>query len=168
MGFLLPAVLLVVVDQLAKQLIWHFAENTVLIPGYFNLALVRNGGAAFGVFQGARWAFVAASIVAMVVIMRVGLRLPREAKLRRLYLGMILGGAVGNLIDRVFAGTVIDFIQIGVAGHYWPVFNVADMGVSIGATLLLIDILFLSRHRDARVPLPSGESSDSGDAGRAG
>jgi signal peptidase II len=62
-----------------------------------------------------------------------------------LLLGLILGGAVGNLIDRVASGQVIDFLQIGVAGHYWPVFNVADMGVTIGAALLIVYALRTNR-----------------------
>jgi signal peptidase II len=137
-GLFLPAVIVVVLDQLTKHFFWNNGQNYELIPGYFNIALVKNAGAAFGMFQGARVFFVIASSIAVVLIVYLGLRLPKEQRSRRVLLGLILGGAVGNLIDRVASGQVTDFIQIGVAGHYWPVFNIADMGVTIGACLLIL------------------------------
>lgn len=137
MGLFLPAVVVVILDQLTKHLFWRNGQNYELIPGYLNITLVKNAGAAFGMFQGARTFFVIASLIAVVLIIYLGVRLPKDQRQRRLLLGLILGGAVGNLIDRVASGQVIDFLQIGVAGHYWPVFNVADMGVTIGAVLLI-------------------------------
>jgi signal peptidase II len=144
-GLFLPAVVVVALDQLTKHLFWRNGQNYEIIPGYFNITLVKNAGAAFGMFQGARLFFVIASIVAVALIIYLGVRLPRDQKRRRLLLGLILGGAVGNLIDRVASGQVIDFLQIGVAGHYWPVFNVADMGVTIGAALLIVYALRTNR-----------------------
>lgn len=152
MGLFLPAVVVVVLDQLTKRLFWSNGQNYELIPGYFNIALVKNAGAAFGMFQGARVFFVIASFVAVALIVYLGVRLPKEQRGRRFLLGMILGGAIGNLIDRVASGQVTDFIQIGVAGHYWPVFNIADMGVSIGACLL---ILYAMRTNRTLVPVPA-------------
>jgi signal peptidase II len=137
-GLILPAVLVVVLDQLTKQFFWRNGQNYTIIEGFFHITLVRNPGAAFGVLQGGRLFFVIASIVAIVLIVYVGWRLPREHRYRRLLLGLILGGAVGNLIDRLLFGQVIDFVQIGFRGHYWPVFNVADMAVTIGAVLLVL------------------------------
>lgn len=152
MGLFLPAVLVVVLDQLTKHLFWSNGQNYEIIPGFFNIALVKNAGAAFGMFQGARVFFVIASMVAAALIIYLGVRLPRDQRTRRVLLGLILGGAVGNLIDRVASGQVIDFLQIGVAGHYWPVFNVADMGVTIGAVLL---ILYAMRTNRTLVPVSS-------------
>jgi signal peptidase II len=137
-GLFLPAVVVVVLDQLTKHLFWSNGRNYEIITGYFNITLVKNAGAAFGMFQGARLFFVIASFVAVVLIIYLGVRLPKDQRARRVLLGLILGGAVGNLIDRVATGQVTDFLQIGVAGHYWPVFNVADMGVTIGAVLLIL------------------------------
>ena len=138
MGLFMPAVVVIALDQVTKHLFWRNGQNYEIIPGYFNITLVKNAGAAFGMFQGARVFFVVASLVAVVLIVYLGLRVPREQRWRRFLLGLILGGAVGNLIDRVASGQVIDFVQIGVAGHYWPVFNVADAGVTVGAAFLIL------------------------------
>lgn len=150
MGFLLPAALIVVLDQIAKQLFWRNGQNYDVIDGFLRITLVKNAGAAFGLFQGGRVFFIAASVIAIIFILYVGLRLPATDRYRRFLLGMILGGAVGNLIDRAYAGEVIDFIDMGIGVHRWPVFNVADMGVSIGATLLLIYLM--RRPREAVEP----------------
>lgn len=150
MGFLLPAAIVIVLDQLTKQFFWHNGRNYDVIDGFVRITLVKNAGAAFGLFQGGRLFFIAASIVAVIFILYVGLRLPRSDWQRRLLLGAILGGAIGNLIDRLYAGEVIDFIDIGIGAHRWPVFNVADMGVSVGATLLLIYLLRSPRHETSQ------------------
>jgi signal peptidase II len=154
--FFVPAALVVAIDQLSKQLIWRNAQNYDIIHGYLNITLVKNAGAAFGIFQGGRLFFIVASVVAVVLISLVAFRLPRDERYRRLWLGLILGGAVGNLIDRVLHGEVIDFIQIGVNGHYWPVFNVADMAVTIGAALL---VLLALRSRETRVDAPPADGA---------
>jgi signal peptidase II len=73
------------------------------------------------------------------------MRLPRTERVKRLLLGLILGGAVGNLIDRVYDGAVIDFIEMGIGGHWWPVYNVADIGVTVGAVLLLWYLIMSQR-----------------------
>ncbi len=117
MPFLRIAAAVVVLDQVSKHLVWRYAHDTVFVPGFLNLVRVKNAGAAFGLFQGARVFFVVASVVASVFIVRVGLRTPPRMRMRRLALAAILGGAVGNLIDRVLFGQVIDFIQVGWAGQ---------------------------------------------------
>ncbi len=144
MGLLLPAVIVVILDQITKQVFWRsfeFGLSTDVIDGIFRITLVRNAGAAFGVFEGGRIFFMVASVIAIVFLLYVGYRLPAVDRYKRLLLGLILGGAVGNLIDRVYAGEVIDFLEIGIAGHWWPVFNVADIAVTVGAILLLICLL---------------------------
>jgi signal peptidase II len=146
-GFLIPALIVVVVDQITKQLAWHYFDVgrfVDIFPGVLRFTLVKNSGAAFGLFEGGRVFFIVASVLAAVVILYVGFRLPAAERVRRVLLGLILGGAVGNLIDRVFDGAVIDFIEMGVAGHWWPVYNVADIAVSVGAALLLVQLLFFS------------------------
>jgi len=155
-GLLLPAAAVVVIDQLSKQLVWRHGQNYDLIDGYLHITLVKNSGAAFGLFPGGRAIFVVASLLAAAFIVFAGRRVPREERYKRALLGCILGGAIGNLIDRMVSGEVIDFIQIGVAGHYWPVFNVADIGVSVGAALLLLHVLASSRRRDAAGQPPAG------------
>ncbi len=141
MGFLLPAAAIVILDQATKQLLWHLGKNFNIIDGILRVTLVKNTGAAFGLFQGGRALFVIASIVASLLIAYVGVRTPRVMRWRRFFLGLILGGAVGNLIDRLFAGEVIDFIDMGIGSHRWPVYNVADIAVTVGAVGLIFAYL---------------------------
>ncbi len=156
MRFFVPAALVVVIDQLTKQLIWRNGQNYEIVAGFLNITLVKNAGAAFGIFQGGRLFFIVASVVALVLISLVAFRLPRAEKFRRLCLGLVLGGAIGNLVDRVLHGEVIDFIQIGFTGHYWPVFNVADMAVTIGAALLVLVAL---RTKETHVDAPATDGA---------
>jgi signal peptidase II len=137
-----PAALVVVVDQITKYLFWNHGRNHQIIEGFFNITLVKNAGAAFGLFQGGRAFFIVASVVAAVLIAYLGVRLPAGERVRRVWLGLILGGAIGNLIDRLVFGEVVDFLQIGFRGHYWPVFNVADIGVTVGAVALVAGALW--------------------------
>jgi len=143
-GFLIPAAVVIVVDQLTKQIFWHAfdaGQSVDLLPGILRITLVRNAGAAFGMLQGARPFFILTSVLAAIVILYLGWRLPRSERHRRFLLSLILGGAVGNLIDRVYAGEVIDFIEMGVNGHWWPVYNMADVAVTIGAVLLFVELM---------------------------
>lgn len=153
MRLVVPAAVVVALDQLTKHLFWSNARNYQIIEGFFNITLVKNAGAAFGVLQGGRFFFVAASVVAVALILYIGSRLPPGEQSRRVWLGLILGGALGNLIDRVRAGEVVDFLQIGIGGHYWPVFNVADMGVTIGAALLIFHAVKSPRTHAAAAPV---------------
>lgn len=150
MGFLIPAAIVVLVDQFTKQVFWNnfvTGQRVDIIPGVLRITLVKNSGAAFGLFEGGRVLFIAASLIAVGFILYLGFRLPPVERYKRFLLGLILGGAVGNLIDRVYDGAVIDFIEMGVKGYWWPVYNVADVAVSIGAVLLLIHLLGTSRHK---------------------
>lgn len=151
MGFLLPTAIVVVIDQISKQVVWRsFAPgfHTDVIPGVLRINLVKNDGAAFGLFEGGRIFFIIASVIASVFIVYLGFHLSRTERFKRLLLGLILGGAVGNLIDRVYDGAVIDFIEMGIAGHWWPVYNVADIAVTVGAVMLLVNLLIASRGDD--------------------
>ncbi len=161
MGFLLPAAIVVVLDQITKQVFWRAFEpgrSVDVIEGIFKITLVKNSGAAFGMFEGGRVVFIVASVIASVFILYIGLHLPATERYRRLLLGLILGGAVGNLIDRVYAGEVIDFIEIGIGGHWWPVFNVADIAVSVGAGLLLVFLIRSTHGKDTPQASPEGEA----------
>ncbi len=132
-------------DFVAKRLVLAqheiFSEGIVLIPGLLRLTYVRNAGAAFGMFQGARWPFIVVSVAAVVALLWV-LRRDGRPPLRSWAYALILGGAAGNLVDRLFyGGRVVDFIEMGWRGHIFPVYNFADMGVSIGAALLVLALL---------------------------
>lgn len=135
---------IVVLDQLSKQWVSQsldFGEVIAVMPS-FNLVLAYNSGAAFSFLAGAggwqRGFFSGIAVVAAVVIVYL-LRKHRGEKLFSLALAMILGGALGNLIDRVLLGHVVDFLDFYVQAYHWPAFNVADMAITGGAGLLIWD-----------------------------
>jgi signal peptidase II len=164
-GFLVPAAIVVIVDQITKQIFWRLftpGYNVDIIPGVLRITLVKNAGAAFGLFEGARLFFIIASVIAAVFIVYLGLRLPRNERYKRILLGFILGGAIGNLIDRVYDGAVIDFIEMGIMGYWWPVYNVADIAVTIGAVLLLIHLLRGTHQEPAETTGPANAGDDAG------
>ena len=138
MGFLLPALIVVILDQISKQIFWSVGNNYDLIDGLLRITLVRNSGAAFGMLQGGRVFLIISSVLASIFIIILAQRVPKEDLLKRVFLGMILGGAIGNLIDRIYPGHVIDFIDMGIGVHRWPVYNFADTAVTVGGILLII------------------------------
>lgn len=100
------------------------------------LTLVHNTGAAFGLFPGSRVPFIVISLLAIAVVIYLFLRETYRSLANRILLGCILGGAIGNLVDRVRLGWVVDFIDMGVGSVRWPVFNVADSAVTLGVIFL--------------------------------
>jgi signal peptidase II len=138
---------IVFLDQLTKYLVvrrFRLHESVQVIPGFFDLTYVRNPGAAFGFLAGAPgvWRsvfFITVSIVALAVILAL-VRQTRD-RLPLIAFALIGGGAVGNLIDRVRFGEVVDFIDWYYRAYHWPTFNIADSAISIGVGLLAIDIL---------------------------
>ena len=158
------AIAVVVLDQATKWAIieWVPLYGTVPINSFMNLTHQQNTGAAFSFLAGAggwqRWFFVVlASVVSIVLI--VWLWRIRKENLLILSGGLtlVLGGAVGNLIDRARLGYVTDFIQVWFGSWAFPSFNVADSAISVGAALLIIDALFLSG-RQEKAPVEEGSS----------
>ena len=142
--WLLLAVILIALDQLSKwyfELNFQFAERLNVLP-FFDFILVYNTGAAFCFVAGhegwQRWFFVTLSIIASIVIL-VLLRRHATKTLFCLSLSLILAGAIGNLIDRLLLGHVIDFLLFYWGDNYFPAFNLADCCITIGATLLILD-----------------------------
>ena len=153
--FWMAAVLVVVLD-LATKLV---AEATLLLtPGipvigdWFQLRLVYNRGAAFGLHVGpySRWVFFGVAVVAVLVLNRMSVQTSVGDRFRQLALGLVAGGAAGNLIDRIRSSRgVVDFLDVGVGSLRWPTFNVADIAVSCGGIALAI-ALWREDHRRAR------------------
>lgn len=149
MRWLWLAMLIVIVDQgtkmLAEQLLM-IHEPVAVLPS-FNLFLTYNTGAAFSFLRGAggwqRWLFAGLSTAVSVFIIVWLRRIPSEQKWFACALSLVLGGAVGNLIDRLFRtdGGVVDFIDIYYASWHWPAFNIADSAISVGAVMLLLSAL---------------------------
>ena len=141
------ALAIFVLDHLTKW--WassslDYQEAIPVLP-FFSLVLVHNTGAAFSFLANAggwqRWFFIAIGIVATVIIVRLLKRHTHEPRLA-FSLALVLGGALGNVIDRVLLGHVVDFLYFHYQGFGWPVFNVADSAISVGAALLIWDSLF--------------------------
>jgi signal peptidase II len=135
---------IVAADLATKAWITHaFAPGEVhTITPFFNLVLVYNTGAAFSFLAGAggwqRWFFMGVSVVVSIAIVFM-LRKHERERFLAFALALVLGGALGNLYDRVMLGEVTDFVQLHAAGYYWPAFNVADSAISIGVVLLIWD-----------------------------
>ena len=151
------SVLIVVLDQATKALVrsrFELHQSLDVIPGFFSLTLVHNYGAAFGMMNSAEFPFKTTLLslvaaVALLALVAYAGTLPLEQRLARGGLGLIAGGAAGNLIDRVTAGYVVDFVDLYWGGwHFWA-FNVADAAITIGVALMIWDIL---DERNRRVP----------------
>ena len=138
MGFLLPALIVVLLDQVSKQFFWILGQNFDVIDGFLKITLIRNAGAAFGMLQGGRIFLIISSVIASTFIIFLAQRVPEKERAKRVFLGMILGGALGNLVDRIYPGSVIDFINMGIGPYRWPYYNVADSAVTVGGILLII------------------------------
>ena len=146
------ALLLLVADQITKQMIlqaYQWGEGTI-ITGFFNIVRAHNTGAAFSFLADAggwqRWMFTGIGITATVFIVWQLRRHP-EQKLLCFAMASILGGAIGNVIDRVLYGYVVDFLDFHWAGWHFPAFNIADMGISVGAALLILDEFLRARQK---------------------
>ena len=158
MTWIIVAVVVVVADQLTKWAIveWIPLYDKVPLNSFINLTHQKNPGAAFSFLADAggwqRWFFVALSSIVSAVIAVWLWRIRRDAQtLLSAGLALVLGGAIGNLIDRILLGHVTDFIQVWFGSWAFPSFNVADAGISVGAALLIIDALFFSG-REERQP----------------
>ena len=158
-NFLLISVGIAVLDQLTKQMIvrnldlceFGFCDSIELLP-FLKLILVYNDGAAFSILSDAggwqRWFLSIVSFAVSCFIFFWILRLKPSERLLGFALAIILGGAIGNLIDRVLLGHVVDFILLYHSGFFFPTFNVADTAISVGAILLIIEMFYKKKGRD--------------------
>lgn len=143
-GWLAISAVVVALDQVTKQWVVHaFAQGEVLpVMAYFNLTLAYNPGAAFSFLAGAggwqRGFFAAIAMIATIVIIHLLRKHPQQT-LFCIALSLILGGALGNLWDRLFIGKVVDFLDFYLNDYHWPAFNVADSAITAGAALLILD-----------------------------
>ena len=147
---LLIAVIVFLLDRWSKRLVAArigLYAHVQVIPGFFRLTHTENTGAAFSLFADspAHWktvALIVFSAVAIVIVAGLLWKQGRALALTGVALSLILGGAAGNLWDRVMSGRVVDFLLVYYKSYQWPVFNLADSAIVIGAALLVIDILF--------------------------
>ncbi|HYG99238.1 MAG TPA: signal peptidase II [Terriglobales bacterium] len=139
-----------VLDQFTKWLVAKdipLHDTIAVIPGLFRLTHVQNRGAAFGLFDDSpsEWkiaVLVVVSVVALVVVTALLWKNGHVITATGIGLALVLGGAIGNLCDRLIAGYVVDFLDFYIGSYHWPAFNVADMAIVVGAFLLVGEILF--------------------------
>jgi len=135
--------LVVIVDRLTKYIFRNLSEgeSVRVVPGLFHITLVLNSGAAFGLFKGRSVFFTVSTVIVIAFICFYIIRGGCKDLLMLTALGLILGGAAGNLIDRVAFGYIIDFLDFRI----WPVFNIADASITIGAFILAVRLIFDKR-----------------------
>ena len=151
---LLISAVVIVADRITKTLVSNhifMGDAISVIPGFLRITHWLNEGAAFSLFadsaspNAVRWGLIAFSAVAALAVLIALVRLGSRMNKTTVALALVLGGALGNLHDRVVYGSVVDFIEVHIFGYHWPDFNVADSCIVVGACLLLLDSL-LPRH----------------------
>ncbi|MBV8438007.1 MAG: signal peptidase II [Silvibacterium sp.] len=142
--------LIVLLDRVTKHWVArHVQEGDAItvIPRVFRITHVENPGAAFSLFTDSphpelmRWMLIGFSLLAAIVVLIVLVRIGRRFSLTALSMALVLGGALGNVWDRIRYGTVVDFLEVHIVHYHWPDFNVADSAIVIGGILLLLDSL---------------------------
>lgn len=142
--FLLAAIILIL-DQVSKFIICRIilpGGSFPVIENIFHLTHVQNQGAAFGLFPNQTLFFISITLLTVLLILFFHRRISKKGSPPSWALGLILGGALGNLIDRIRLKAVIDFLDFSLKGHHWPSFNIADSAITIGAIILLFSVLF--------------------------
>ena len=161
----LAAGVVLILDAITKYLAeLHLVRSSgrSVFGDWFQLRLVYNPGAAFGLDVGpySRWIFMGVAIAAVVALYRMSRHAATGDRFRQVALGLVTGGAIGNLVDRVrSARGVVDFLDVGVAAYRWPTFNVADMAVSCGAIALAISLWREDASSEEAAPRPERPSA---------
>ncbi len=135
------AVLTIIADQGSKVFVakrMELGQSIPVLGNFFRITFIRNAGGAFGIFLGGGWFYLLASILAIILIFFYLRKMSAGYLWSRISLALILGGALGNLIDRVRYGMVIDFLDFGIGRLRWPVFNLADAAVTVGVAVFLV------------------------------
>jgi signal peptidase II len=153
LAWLLLSIVIIAADLLSK----HWASNNLTlyssqeITSWLNFHLAHNRGAAFSFLHDAngwqRWFFSSVSSIVSIILLVWLWQTPRNAWRQALALSLVLGGAIGNLVDRLYLGYVVDFIDVHYAGWHWPAFNIADAAITVGVALLVIDGLIPRRQK---------------------
>lgn len=162
-ALLVVSIIVIALDQWTKMLVHHkfvWGQSIPVIKGVFSLTYVRNQGAAFGLLHKAPTEFrepffILVPVIALFVIVFIMASLPRKDKVSALALSLIFGGAIGNLIDRLRFGWVIDFLDFYWKDYHWPAFNIADSAIVVGVSVMFILSLFQKKPEEV-----SGQASN--------
>ena len=148
-AYFIVSLAVLLLDQWTKGIItrtFDVHQSSPVVGGLFDLTYVRNSGAAFGLFASVDSSLKAIllnsiAVIVFLIVSAYALRSSHKSIRLQVGLALILGGAVGNLLDRVRFGYVVDFLDFAISGHHWPAFNVADSAICIGVALLFLDML---------------------------
>ncbi len=147
---LILGLIVVVLDQFTKVWVRETfvcgGEPQVVLPGFFNLVYVRNPGAAWGMLGGQQVILILLSIIVLLLLLFFHRRVLNPTLDHRIALGLMIGGILGNLIDRIKFGWVTDFLDFHIGTHHWPSFNVADSAICIAVGLYLLSSLWHTHH----------------------
>ncbi len=152
---LLVALYVVLLDQASKEWVrgaFSLHESVPIIPGFFSLTYIRNTGAAWGMFSGQSWALSLLAIVMLLLLVIFRRKLLPPGTLNRVALGLLCGGIVGNLLDRLRLDYVTDYLDVYVGDWHWPAFNIADSAICIGVGIYVITTLL------TKPPAPSSDT----------
>ncbi len=156
---------IVALDQFTKYMACAFLApvgSVTLIPGLVDLTFIRNDGAAFGLFQNMRWFFVIATVLVLGFVVYAAVKKMIDHPLLKWSVTLVVGGAIGNLIDRALSGSVVDMFEFTFIR--FAIFNVADIFVSVGGVLLCVYFLFFYKKKQTETGIkPSGNDDDKND-----
>lgn len=133
-------IIALVIDQITKSLMQIYDVHFNIINGFLRLNYIQNTGAAWSILEGKQYLLIGISIVMLILVYNMSFSYDNN-RLNNITFGLLFGGIIGNLIDRVFYGIVRDFIDINIFGYDFPVFNIADMAIVFGVIILLIGTL---------------------------
>jgi signal peptidase II len=143
------AILVVMLDQLTKSLVLTrlctVERSVAIIPGLFQIRYVHNAGAAWGILRGTNDWLVLLSLILLTFLIIYWKRLVEESVLCRISAGIILGGIIGNLIDRIKYGYVVDFLDFHIRSHHFPAFNIADTAICVGVGLYIFHYAMMEK-----------------------
>ncbi len=159
---LLISILVILADRVTKMLVSskiEMGDARTVIPGFLRITHWLNEGAAFSLFADSasphvvRWGLISFSAIAAFAVLIAMIRLGSRFTITTIALALVLGGALGNLHDRIRYGSVVDFIEVHIFGYHWPDFNIADSSIVIGACLLLLDSLLPGNAAERATPV---------------
>lgn len=148
------AALVIILDQASKRLIWEILQyrgGMDVLDGVLRFTLSKNSGAVMGILRGSKSLLLVVTMISIAVLIVFAYRMRYAPTAKRVFLGLIIGGAFGNLIDRLAAGEVLDFIDMGFGPYRWPTYNVADIAVTVGAVLLIVGYVVRPHSQSTRV-----------------
>lgn len=151
MFYYVIALLVLGLDQLTKWWIvknMHYGQSITVVENFFYITSHRNRGAAFGILQNQMWFFVIITIAVIIAVVYYMQKHAKNQPLLRLALGLVLGGAIGNFLDRIFRKEVVDFLDVKFSSYNYPIFNVADSALVVGVILIFIQTLLESKKKE--------------------